>query len=123
MRRIAIHTLPYYNPSMRYKALMLDVDGTLVKYQATHQPKPHNPSKREKTGVGYPQLSAILETKESGMYIIADGGISKPASVAKALAAGADMVMIGSLLGGTEEAPGKLTEWNTKIVRGQASAR
>lgn len=77
---------------------------------------------REKTGVGYPQLSALFETKESGMFIIADGGISKPGSVAKALAAGADMVMIGSLFGGTDEAPGEVTLRKTKIVRGQASA-
>ena len=76
---------------------------------------------REKTGVGMPQLSAIFETKKSGMYVVADGGIAKPASAAKALAAGAEMVMIGSMLGGTDETPGKVRN-GMKIARGQASS-
>jgi len=62
-------------------------------------------------GVGLPQLSAILEAskglKGSGVRIIADGGIRFSGDVVKALAAGADSVMIGSMLAGTEEAPGE----------------
>lgn len=77
---------------------------------------------REKTGVGFPQLSAIFEAKEAGVYVVADGGISKPGSAAKALAAGADMVMIGSMFGATDEAPGESTKKGMKVIRGQASA-
>lgn len=72
-------------------------------------------------GAGVPQMAAVLETAESGLQIIADGGIRKPADMAKAIAAGADLVMIGSLLAGTEETPGE-TIGGKKKARGQASA-
>jgi len=62
-------------------------------------------------GVGYPQLSAILEVskalKESGVPVIADGGIRYTGDIPKAIAAGADCVMLGSLLAGTKESPGE----------------
>jgi IMP dehydrogenase len=63
-------------------------------------------------GVGVPQLTAISDAvaaaKGSGVAIIADGGIKYSGDVAKALAAGADTVMIGSLFAGTDEAPGEI---------------
>jgi len=63
-------------------------------------------------GIGVPQLSAILEArkgiKNNKTKIISDGGIKYSGDIAKALAAGADAVMIGSLFAGTLEAPGKL---------------
>lgn len=63
-------------------------------------------------GVGMPQLSAVVETakalKGTGIPIIADGGIRFSGDVVKAIAGGADSIMIGSLLAGTEEAPGEV---------------
>jgi len=63
------------------------------------------------TGAGMPQITAILEAsracRESGVACIADGGIKFSGDVAKAIAAGADCVMIGGLFAGTEEAPGE----------------
>ncbi len=63
-------------------------------------------------GVGVPQLSAIIETAEAAMKhdvpVIADGGVKYSGDLAKAVAAGADCVMIGSLLAGTDESPGEV---------------
>ena len=62
-------------------------------------------------GVGYPQFSAVLEVaaaiKGSGVPVIADGGIRYTGDIPKAIAAGADSVMLGSLLAGTKESPGE----------------
>ena len=62
-------------------------------------------------GVGFPQLSAILEVsevlKKSKIPLIADGGVRYTGDISKAIAAGADSVMLGSLLAGTEESPGE----------------
>ncbi len=75
---------------------------------------------RIKTGVGVPQLTAIMECSKAGP-IIADGGIRTPGDVAKAIAAGAHMVMIGSMFAGTDMTPG--WDRNKQIVeyRGMAS--
>lgn len=63
-------------------------------------------------GVGVPQLSAIMETaaycKKKGVPVIADGGIKYSGDIAKAIAAGANLVMVGSLLAGTDESPGEV---------------
>ena len=62
-------------------------------------------------GVGFPQLSAIMDVskaiKGSGVPVIADGGIRYTGDIPKAIAAGADSVMLGSLLAGTKESPGE----------------
>lgn len=62
-------------------------------------------------GVGYPQLSAVMEVahalKGTGVPVIADGGIRYTGDIPKAVAAGADCVMLGSLLAGTKESPGE----------------
>ncbi len=79
-------------------------------------------------GVGVPQLTAIADSvaaaKGSGVAIIADGGIKFSGDVAKALAAGADTVMIGSLFAGTDEAPGEVILYqgrSYKSYRGMGS--
>ncbi|MGC8766528.1 MAG: IMP dehydrogenase [Brevinematia bacterium] len=80
------------------------------------------------TGVGVPQIFAILEAskiaKNEGIPIIADGGIKYSGDIAKAIAAGADTVMIGSLLAGTEESPGETIIYkgrSYKTYRGMGS--
>jgi IMP dehydrogenase len=80
------------------------------------------------TGAGVPQVSAIVEcvaaAKNTGVPIIADGGVKFSGDVAKAIAAGADSVMIGSLFAGTEEAPGEVILFqgrNFKTYRGMGS--
>jgi IMP dehydrogenase len=82
------------------------------------------------TGFGVPQLTAIMDSidgvRESGrdIPIIADGGIQKAGDMVKALAAGAETVMVGSLFAGTEESPGSpvIREGQKfKVVRGMAS--
>jgi IMP dehydrogenase len=67
---------------------------------------------REVTGIGVPQLTAIMDCAQvqasfPNVDLIADGGIKNSGDIVKALAAGADMVMLGSLLAGTDEAPGE----------------
>ena len=72
-------------------------------------------------GIGVPQLSAILAVrnglKNKNAKIISDGGIKYSGDLAKAFAAGADAVMIGSLFAGTDETPGKLIKKNGKIFK------
>ena len=67
---------------------------------------------RIKTGVGVPQVNAIAECSqradEFGITVIADGGMKTPGDIAKALALGADAVMVGGMLSGTDEAPGEV---------------
>lgn len=69
---------------------------------------------RVKTGVGYPQLSAIIECADAahglGGHIISDGGCTTPGDVAKAFGAGADFVMLGGMLAGHTESGGELIE-------------
>jgi IMP dehydrogenase len=79
-------------------------------------------------GVGVPQLSAIMDCAEeaakAGVPVIADGGIKLSGDLAKALAAGAHVAMIGSLLAGTEESPGEVFLYNGrsyKSYRGMGS--
>jgi len=79
-------------------------------------------------GSGVPQLTAVMECAEvaraAGVPIIADGGIRQPGDVAKAIAAGAQTVMIGSLLAGTDESPGLMMTrkgHRYKASRGMAS--
>lgn len=71
---------------------------------------------RVKTGVGYPQLSAIIECADAahglGGQIISDGGCTSPGDVAKAFGAGADFVMLGGMLAGHDESGGELIEKN-----------
>ena len=81
------------------------------------------------TGIGVPQLSAVLDVKKSlknyKVKIISDGGIKFSGDIAKALAAGADAVMIGSLFSGTTESPGKTFKYKGtlyKNFRGMGSA-
>jgi IMP dehydrogenase len=78
------------------------------------------------TGVGVPQLTAILDAVEGAgdVPVIADGGIKYSGDVVKALAAGASSVMMGSMLAGTEESPGEaflLEGRRFKMVRGMGS--
>jgi len=72
-------------------------------------------------GIGVPQLSAILTVRnglrDKNVKIISDGGIKYSGDLAKAFAAGADAVMIGSLFAGTDEAPGKLIKKNGKLFK------
>lgn len=79
-------------------------------------------------GVGVPQLTAIMDSveaaKKAGIPVIADGGIKFSGDLAKALAAGADIAMIGSLLAGTDETPGEVFLWqgrSYKAYRGMGS--
>jgi len=79
-------------------------------------------------GVGVPQFSAIMECAEEGMKqnvpVIADGGIKLSGDMAKALAGGASVVMMGSMLAGTDEAPGEVYLYNGrsyKSYRGMGS--
>jgi IMP dehydrogenase len=79
-------------------------------------------------GVGVPQLTAIMDVVEaarkSNVPVIADGGIKYSGDLAKALAAGADVAMIGSLLAGTDETPGEVFLWqgrSYKAYRGMGS--
>lgn len=79
-------------------------------------------------GVGYPQLSAVIEVssvlKGTGVPLIADGGVRYTGDIVKAIAAGADCVMLGSLLAGTKESPGETVIYEGrkfKTYRGMGS--
>ena len=79
-------------------------------------------------GVGVPQLTAIYEAslaaKDAGVPVIGDGGVHYSGDIAKAIAAGADVVMLGSLLAGCEESPGEMVFINGKqykLYRGMGS--
>lgn len=79
-------------------------------------------------GVGYPQLSAVLEVSSvlagTGVPLIADGGVRYTGDIVKAIAAGADCVMLGSLLAGTKESPGETVIYEGrkfKTYRGMGS--
>ena len=72
-------------------------------------------------GVGVPQLTAVMEAaraaKEAGVPIIADGGLRTSGDAAKALAAGASTIMVGSMLAGTEEAPGETFLYQGRVYK------
>ena len=71
-------------------------------------------------GIGVPQLSALLDAKKGlskNVKMISDGGVKFSGDIAKALAAGADAVMVGSMIAGTNEAPGKIIKKNGKLFK------
>jgi len=72
-------------------------------------------------GIGVPQISAIMEVKKAlnkkNIKIISDGGIKFSGDIAKALAAGADAIMMGSIFAGTDESPGKKFKFKGKIYK------
>jgi GMP reductase len=76
---------------------------------------------RIQTGVGYPQLSAVIECADAahglGGHIIADGGCTCPGDVAKAFAGGADFVMLGGMLAGHDEGGGEVIVKQTKLFK------
>jgi IMP dehydrogenase len=85
---------------------------------------------RLRTGCGVPQLTAILQARQaidhlkSNTTLVADGGIRDSGDIMKALAAGADAVMVGNLFSGTQETPGRLRAGKNylyKVYRGMAS--
>jgi len=79
---------------------------------------------RLKTGFGVPQFTAIRQCRRANVFLIADGGIKTPGDAVKAFAAGADAVMLGGMLAGTDETPGRVyQEYNAayKVFRGMAS--
>ena len=80
---------------------------------------------RKVAGVGYPQLSCIMECADAahglGGYVLSDGGCTCPGDVSKAFGAGADFVMIGGMFAGTDEAAGELTD-EGKEFYGMSSA-
>jgi IMP dehydrogenase len=86
-------------------------------------------STRMKTGFGVPQLTALQECRKVDRCVIADGGIKNPGDAVKALAAGADFIMMGGMLSGTDETPGQVitrknpdgSETRVKRFRGMAS--
>lgn len=83
-------------------------------------------STRIQTGHGVPTLQSVLDCRDSSdADIIADGGVKTAGDIVKALAAGADMVMLGSMLAGSKETPGDIFESNDgkryKVYRGMAS--
>jgi len=103
-----------YDEAMYYKKMKIDVakvgigpGGTCIT--------------RLVAGTGFPQLAAIFETTSAGIPVIADGGIKKPGDFAKAIAAGACTIMVGSIFAGTDETPGEVIN-GQKIARGQASS-
>ena len=71
-------------------------------------------------GIGVPQISAIMEVKKAlnkkKIKIISDGGIKFSGDIAKALAAGADAIMMGSIFAGTDESPGKKFKLKVKFI-------
>ncbi|HEY0281230.1 MAG TPA: IMP dehydrogenase, partial [Rhizomicrobium sp.] len=73
-------------------------------------------------GVGVPQLTAIMDAvsaaRKQGIPVVADGGIRYSGDLAKAMAAGADVVMVGSLLAGTEESPGEVFLYQGRSYKG-----
>jgi IMP dehydrogenase len=80
------------------------------------------------TGVGVPQLSAVMEVaefcREKGIGLIADGGIKQTGDIPKALAGGADVVMMGSMFAGVDESPGETIIYESrkyKSYRGMGS--
>jgi len=78
---------------------------------------------RQQTGIGYPQLSAIMECADAahglGGHVCADGGCSHPGDVSKAFAAGADFVMLGSMLSGHDQCLGNIVLSDGTIVTKQ----
>jgi len=77
-------------------------------------------STRIKTGFGVPQFTAIQECRHVSCFLIADGGIKTPGDAVKAFAAGADAIMLGGMLAGTDETPGDAID-GVKTFRGMAS--
>ncbi|XP_071958969.1 GMP reductase 1-like isoform X2 [Antedon mediterranea] len=84
---------------------------------------------RKKTGVGYPQLSAVIECADAahglGGHIISDGGCTCPGDIVKAFGAGADFVMLGGMLAGHDQCPGDVIEKagkKMKLFYGMSSA-